>query len=124
MLDILLLLCVSIILLIALTVLIKSLIQAKRKIKLLDHSIRSQSVISGLNFEQWVPLSVDYPYDPRQFRFLGNPIDGIQFEEDKIILLEFKSGKSKLSSKQNHIKHLVEIGKVEFLEVRQAPKLT
>ena len=30
--------------------------------------------------EQWFPLTDAFPYDSRGFRFLGSPIDGIQFE--------------------------------------------
>ena len=30
-------------------------------------------------------------------RFLGAPIDGVQFEDDRVILVEFKSGRSRLS---------------------------
>ena len=55
-----------------------------------------------------------YPWDSKQFRFLGSPIDGIQFEEDKIVLVEFKSSSSQISVKQRKIKELVEQRKVEF----------
>ena len=45
---------------------------------------------------------------------MGNPIDGIQFNEDKIILVEFKTNKSKLSTKQRHIRNLINNKQVEF----------
>ena len=122
--DILIFSFISISLLFVLIILIKSLVNAKHEIRDLDHRVRSQSVMSGLNFEQWVPLSAEYPYDPRQFRFLGNPIDGIQFEDDKVIFIEFKYGKSKLSSRQIHIKELIERGSVEFKEIRSSKNLT
>ena len=45
-------------------------------------------------------------------------MDGVQFEEDEVIIVEFKTGKSTLSQKQRRIKELVERGKVRFQEVR------
>ena len=59
-----------------------------------------------------------YPFDPKHFRFLGSPIDGVQFEEDKIVLVEFKSAGSKLSTRQRRIRDLVNEGHVEFQEIR------
>ena len=53
-----------------------------------------------------------------RFRFLGAPIDGVQFEDDRIVLVEFKSGQSRLSSRQRRIRDLVREGRVEFREVR------
>ena len=53
-----------------------------------------------------------------EFRFLGAPIDGVQFEDDRIVLVEFKSGQSRLSSRQRRIRDLVREGRVEFREVR------
>ena len=54
----------------------------------------------------------------QEFKFLGRPIDGIQFEEDEIIIVEFKTGDSNMSQKQRRIKTLVEEGKVRFQEIR------
>ncbi len=51
-------------------------------------------------------------------RFLGAPIDGVQFEDDRVVLVEFKSGPSRLSDRQLRIRELVRSGKVEFREVR------
>jgi predicted Holliday junction resolvase-like endonuclease len=68
--------------------------------------------------EQFLPFLNNYPYSPSNFRFIGNPIDGLQFEDDKIVFVEFKTNKSNLSKKQEKIKELVDKKKVEFLEVR------
>ncbi|MCH2507971.1 MAG: hypothetical protein MK035_05810 [Dehalococcoidia bacterium] len=68
--------------------------------------------------EQFLPLVDSYPWNPSYFRFLGSPIDGVQFEDDKVILVEFKSGKSKLSKNQRLIRDLVDAGHVEFKVVR------
>ena len=79
---------------------------------------RGDAVRRGFTTEQWLPLTESYPWDPRNFRFLGAPIDGVQFEDDKVVLVEFKSGRSRLSEKQRRIRELVQSGRVEFREVR------
>jgi len=90
----------------------------KSKITNLDSNLRSNAVKQGLTLEQWIPISENYPWDHRNFRFLGDPIDGIQFEDNKILLVEFKSGNSRMSNKQKAIQQLVENGKVEFVEIK------
>ena len=79
---------------------------------------RSDDVRRGLMTEQWLPLTESYPWDPRNFRFLGAPIDGVQFEDDRIVLVEFKSGRSRLSGRQRRIRDLVQEGRVEFRKLR------
>ncbi|MEK6957434.1 MAG: Holliday junction resolvase-like protein [archaeon] len=84
----------------------------------LKFSKSSQSVKYGKMTEQFVPFTKDFPFNPENFRFLGNPIDGIVFEENKIIFAEFKAGSSQLSEKQRRVKELVEKKKVEWFEHR------
>ncbi len=79
---------------------------------------RSESTKYGQITEQFMPFISDYPYDSKQFRFLGSPIDGVQFEEDKIVMIEFKSAGSQLSTRQRRIRNLVREGKVDFQEIR------
>lgn len=84
----------------------------------LAFSKSSQSVRYGKLSEQWIPLSQSFPYDSHTFRFLGSPIDGVAFTEDKIVFCEFKANKSQLSEKQKHIKKLVDEKKVEWLQIQ------
>lgn len=77
---------------------------------------RSLSVTYGKITEQFAPFMQSYPFSPENFRFIGSPIDGIQFEDDKIIFVEIKTNKSKLSPLQKKIKELVKRGKVEWFE--------
>ena len=79
---------------------------------------RSESTRYGQITEQFMPFISEYPYDSNQFRFLGSPIDGVQFEEDKIVMIEFKSAGSQLSTRQRRIRNLVREGKVDFQEIR------
>lgn len=78
----------------------------------------SQSVKYGRMSEQWIPFSKNFPYSSESFRFLGQPVDGIAFEDDKIVFCEFKANSSNLSEKQKKIKQLVEAKKIEWLEFR------
>jgi predicted Holliday junction resolvase-like endonuclease len=88
--------------------------------KLVSHksSLQSFHVKVGNIAEQMAPFSSAFPWDPEGFKFLGKPIDGIQFENDRIILVEFKTGKSQLSKDQRRIKNLVTNREVYFEEVR------
>ena len=86
----------------------------------LDKQKRSQSIRYGKLTEQFMPFLESYPYDPHDFRFLGTPIDGIQFTEDAIILVEFKAADSQLSQRQRNIKSIVEKGAVRFEVHRMA----
>lgn len=78
----------------------------------------SQSVKYGRLTEQWIPFSEKFPFPSQNFKFLGQPIDGIAFNEEKIVFCEFKTNTSGLNEKQKKIKQLVESKKVEWLELR------
>ena len=79
---------------------------------------QSLSTKYGRMTEQFMPFMENYPYEPQNFRFIGNPIDGIQFEKDKIIFVEFKAGEHQISVSQKAVKELVDKGKVKFEEFR------
>jgi predicted Holliday junction resolvase-like endonuclease len=90
------------------------------RLQLSDLSARKQSLSTkyGKMSEQFFPFLEQYPYDRNNFRFIGNPIDGVQFEDNKIIFVEFKAGSSSLSVRQREIRDLINKGKVEFREFR------
>lgn len=88
----------------------------------LQHSKQSMSVKYGKTSEQWIPLSDRFPYDKQKFRFLGNPIDGVAFLDDKIVFCEFKTHSSRLSPTQERVKELVQQKKVEWHEMRMDEK--
>ncbi len=91
--------------------------EIKEKFDALSFSKKSQSVKYGKLTEQWIPFSKEFPFDASSFRFLGNPVDGIAFNEDSVIFCEFKSNKSTLSEKQKKIKKLIQEKKVEWFEM-------
>ena len=80
----------------------------------LSFTYKSMYVKHGKVSEQLFPFMKDYPYNPGNFRFIGSPIDGINFEDDKIIFIEFKTGNSKLTEKQRKVRDLVERKKVSW----------
>ncbi|WP_395139739.1 Holliday junction resolvase-like protein [Armatimonas sp.] len=92
--------------------------QLSEQLDAADFQQRSLSTTYGRITEQWFPLMNQYPYDPQRFRFLGTPIDGVQFEDDKIVFVEFKTNRSQLSKSQRHFRELVESGEVYFEEFR------
>lgn len=81
-------------------------------------SHRSLASKYGKMTEQFMPFLADYPYDPQNFRFLGTPIDGVQFNDDEIIFLEFKTAGSQLTQKQKTARDLIERKKVRWEEKR------
>jgi predicted Holliday junction resolvase-like endonuclease len=90
----------------------------KERLAAVETSKRSLSTTYGLISEQWAPFMSGYPYDPRNFRFIGKPIDGVQFENDKVVFVEFKVNTSQLSEEQRRIRTLIEQGRVEWYEFR------
>ena len=90
----------------------------RRQLVELAFAKQSQSVKYGKLTEQFMPFLKEYPYDPQRFRFLGTPIDGVQFNEDSIVFVEFKAGKHALSEPQREVKELVERKRVRFEEFR------
>jgi len=68
---------------------------------------KSSEVRVGKIGENMAPFLKDWPYDPNRFRFLGNPVDGIQFTNDEIIFVEIKTGKSKLTKTQRAVRNLL-----------------
>lgn len=88
--------------------------------QLTDLQSKKQSLSTkyGNLTEQWMPFLANYEYDPQGFRFLGKPLDGIQFNDDSIVFVEFKVNTSQLTERQRNIRDLVKEGKVYFKEFR------
>ncbi len=84
---------------------------------------RSQSVILGKVTEHLIPFHQNFPFNPKEARFVGSPIDMIVFEgidnEDivNIYIIEIKTGGSSLSKRQRLIRDAVEKGRVFWREL-------
>lgn len=90
---------------------------------------RSARTLSGKTLEKLVPFLDNFPYDPHDIRWLGDPVDLVVFdgyskekaEKDnlkQIVFVEVKSGDGELSQVQKNIKKLVENKKVKWDEFR------
>jgi len=90
----------------------------RERLSAMEFSKSSQSVKYGLLTEQWIPFSKKFPFPPQNFKFLGQPIDGIAFNDENIVFVEFKTATSSLNEKQRHIKQLIEDGKIKWLEFK------
>lgn len=108
----------SIVLLVALIFLFVRFRSLKGEFEDLRFRKSSLAVKYGKMTEQFIPFIEDFPHDPKQFRFLGNPIDGVLFDDDQIVFCEFKTGSSSLNENQRRIKRLVNDGKVSWLEFK------
>lgn len=124
------LLLVSLALIVAIIALVMTIGSYRAKIAQMETDLQAatsqrQSLAStyGRITEQWAPFMAGYPYEPRRFRFLGSPIDGVQFEDDKVVFVEFKTNTSRLSAGEQRIKENVQAGRVEWFEFRVEEKV-
>jgi len=61
---------------------------------------------------------INYPYSLKNFRFIGDPIDGLQFEENQILFVKLKTNSLKLNPLQKNVKKLVQQGQIKWLELK------
>jgi predicted Holliday junction resolvase-like endonuclease len=85
---------------------------------------RSAAVVSGKVTEHLAPYMDGFPYNPKDARFLGTPVDMIVFDgmdEDalrEIVFLEVKSGGSQLSTRERRVRDAVVARRVVWREFR------
>ena len=89
-----------------------------------DAITRSKAVIIGKVSEHVAPWLPVFPYNPKDARFIGSPIDMLVFdgcdqeELRRIVFLEIKTSSSALSKRQRQIRDAVIAGRVEWQELR------
>jgi predicted Holliday junction resolvase-like endonuclease len=86
---------------------------------------RSRAVIGGQFTEQIAPFLPAFPCNAGDARFIGKPVDFIAFPGsaegkaiEEILLIEVKTGDSRLSEKEKQIKTAVENGNVKYVVYR------
>ena len=95
-------------------------VRKEGKIKAAKALKRSKEVRIGLAEEYLLMYHEDFDYDGGDFRALGSPIDGVIFpgsvQDDitEVVLMEVKTGNSRLAKNQFQRKAFVESGKVRF----------
>jgi predicted Holliday junction resolvase-like endonuclease len=88
------------------------------RVRELTSQRQSQATRYGQITEQFAPFLATWPWDPKRFRFLGDPVDGVQFTDDGVVFVEVKTAGGRLSSVQRQVRDHVEAGRVTWAEVR------
>lgn len=92
----------------------------------------SAHTTKGQILEKWCPFlehpDIDPDWEAKNWAFMGQPIDYIVFDwrenkeinvaDGKIIMLDVKSGKSQLTTKQRRIRDLIQAGNVDWRTIR------
>jgi predicted Holliday junction resolvase-like endonuclease len=87
---------------------------------------RSQAVTSGKVHEQLIPYLPAFPYNPKDVRFLGSPVDLVVFDGladglvRRVVFVEVKTGGSGLTGRERSVRDAIQKGGVEWAEVRVA----
>jgi predicted Holliday junction resolvase-like endonuclease len=89
-----------------------------------DAAQRSLAVTTGKVYEQLVPYLPDFPFNPKDVRFLGSPVDFVVFDGlsdgyvTRIVFVEVKTGAADLSTRERRIRDAVHGSRVEWYELR------
>lgn len=87
---------------------------------------RSHAVIAGRVTEQLLPYFPGFPFNPKDARFLGSPVDLIVFDGldggnlERVCFVEVKTGAADLSPRERQLKAVVQARRVEWMELRVA----
>ena len=89
---------------------------------------RSQSVTRGKVTECLIPYFPDFPYNPKDARFLGTPVDLIVFdglsdadEVENVVFIEIKTGKAAaLSKRERAVRECIKAGRVQYTIIHQS----
>lgn len=92
-----------------------------------DSLDRSRSVLRGQVAEHFAPFLPGFPFNPKDARFLGQPVDYLVFDglaasdgrdEVTVVLVEIKTGQSALTGREAALRRAVEAGRVRWLTLR------
>jgi hypothetical protein len=90
-----------------------------------DAARRQRAVVGGQVSEQLAPYLPGFPFSPSEARFIGKPVDLLVFvgmdgkRIEKIVFVEVKTGKARLSDQERQIREAVEAGRVEWFTYRR-----
>ena len=89
-----------------------------------DAVLRSQAVTLGKVQEQLVPFFPQFPFNPKDARFLGSPVDFVVFDGlsdgavERVVFVEVKTGASQLTARERQVRDAVRERRVEWAEMR------
>src|SRR3954464_3119967 len=78
-----------------------------------DSVERSRATISGQVHEQLLPYLPDFPFNPKDVRFLGSPVDLLVFDGlsngklERIVFVEIKTGNATLNTRERQVRDMV-----------------
>ncbi len=105
--------------------LVQKIIFKKQESSIREDAIkRSKSILAGQFIEVIAPFFPNFPYNPKDLKFLGSPIDYIVFDGltngklKEVIFLEIKSGKSKLNDNEKQLKNIIDKKAISYKEYR------
>jgi predicted Holliday junction resolvase-like endonuclease len=85
---------------------------------------RSQAVTAGKMHEQLIPYLPGFPFNPKDVRFLGSPVDLVVFDGlaegrlRRVVFLEVKTGGAGLTSRERSLRDVIQAREVEWAELR------
>ena len=85
---------------------------------------RSLAVTAGKVYEQLLPYLPDFPFNPKDVRFLGSPVDFVVFDGlsdgqvTRVVFVEVKTGGAELSARERWVRDVVRERRVEWHELR------
>jgi predicted Holliday junction resolvase-like endonuclease len=88
---------------------------------------RSLAVTTGKVYEQLLPYLPDFPFNPKDVRFLGSPVDFVVFDGlsdgqvSRVVFVEVKTGGAELSARERRVRDAVAERRVEWHELRLPP---
>src|SRR5919106_6561781 len=87
---------------------------------------RSLAVTAGKVHEQLIPYLPAFPYNPKDARFLGSPVDLVVFDGlaegrvRRIVFVEVKTGGAGLTGRERMVREAVRAREVDWVELRMA----
>lgn len=86
--------------------------------------LRARAVMAGQAFEHLAPYFPDFPFNPKDARFLGSPVDFVVFDGltagtlRGVRFVEVKTGAADLTARERQVRDAVEGGLVTWHELR------
>ena len=85
---------------------------------------RSQAITAGKMYEQLIPYLPAFPFNPKDVRFLGSPVDLVVFDGlaegrlRRVLFLEVKTGGAGLTNRERSVRDIIQAREVEWAELR------
>ncbi|MGH7673173.1 MAG: Holliday junction resolvase-like protein [Gemmatimonadales bacterium] len=88
---------------------------------------RRLAVTAGKVYEQLLPYLPDFPFNPKDARFIGSPVDFVVFDGlsdglvSRVVFVEVKTGAAELSTRERRVRDAVQERRVEWHELHVPP---